>query len=72
MTVSGSKAVDGPGKGSLYFIDYMGTMAEVDYGCQGYCSNFVLSVLDREWRPNLTEAEALEIVNHCEEVLKKR
>ena len=61
-----------PGVGSLYYIDYMGTMSPVNYGCQGYCSNFVLSVLDREWREGLTKEEALEIISHCEQVLKKR
>jgi 20S proteasome alpha/beta subunit len=38
------------GEGSLYFLDYMGTMAKVPYALQGYCSNFCLSILDREWR----------------------
>ena len=31
----------------LYWIDYLGTMAEVPYGAHGYGSYFALSLLDR-------------------------
>ena len=32
---------------SLYYIDYMASSNKVNFGCHGYGSNFVLSILDR-------------------------
>jgi 20S proteasome subunit beta 4 len=50
---------------SLYHLDYMGTLHKVPYGAQGYASYFTLSIMDREYKENLTEAEAIAIVEHC-------
>jgi 20S proteasome subunit beta 4 len=33
-------------KPSLYWMDYLGTMQKVDYSGQGYCANFILSIMD--------------------------
>jgi len=43
---------------SLYYIDYMGTLQEVNFGVQGYASSFTLSIFDREWKEGMTEDEA--------------
>jgi 20S proteasome subunit beta 4 len=56
----------------LYFMDYMASLQKVNFGSQGYASNFCLSIFDREWRPNLTQAEALEVIEHCIGELKQR
>lgn len=41
-------APDGPkGRPSLYWIDYLGTIAEVPFAAHGYGSYFVLSLFDR-------------------------
>lgn len=50
---------------SLYYIDYLASSNKVNFGCHGAASNFVLSILDREWKQGLTEAEGLEIVRKC-------
>lgn len=50
---------------ALYFIDYMAALAKVTFGAQGHCSNFILSVFDREWRPDMTVDEGLEVVRKC-------
>ena len=34
---------------SLYFCDYMASLHKVPFGAHGYCSNFCLSIFDREW-----------------------
>mmetsp|Transcript_13361 Transcript_13361/g.27266 ORF Transcript_13361/g.27266 Transcript_13361/m.27266 type:complete len:209 (-) Transcript_13361:65-691(-) len=60
------------GEGTLFFLDYMGSMQSVNYGIQGYASNFALSVLDREWKEGLTKEQAIEIVDHCINVLDTR
>lgn len=40
------------GEASLYFIDYLGTMAKVPYGAHGYGAHFTLSTMDRMYRVN--------------------
>jgi 20S proteasome subunit beta 4 len=57
---------------SLYFIDYLAALAKVRFGAQGHCGNFVLSVFDREWRPNMTLDEGLEVIRKCIHELKTR
>lgn len=47
LLLGGYDAVDGA---SLYFIDYMGTKQKTDYAAHGYCSNFILSVMDRHYK----------------------
>lgn len=60
--MAGYDANTGP---SLYFIDYLASLAKVDFGAQGYAANFVLSVFDREWTPDMTEQQALEVIKKC-------
>lgn len=50
---------------SLYTMDYMAGMAKVSFGAQGYASNFVLSILDREWKADMTPEEGLEVIRKC-------
>ena len=50
---------------SLYFLDYMGALQKVPYGCQGYASNFCLSIMDRECNKNMTEEQAIAVVQKC-------
>jgi len=57
---------------SLYFMDYFASMAEVNYGVQGYAASFCLSIFDREWKEGLNEAQAMEIIDHCIDELKTR
>lgn len=47
---------------SLYWMDYMATLIKVNTGGTGYGSMFVLSLFDKLWHPNLTEAEALDMM----------
>ncbi|KAH8057560.1 threonine-type endopeptidase [Aureococcus anophagefferens] len=44
----------------------------VNFGCHGYGSNFVLSILDREWTEGLDEAAGLDIINKCIAELQTR
>lgn len=60
------------GDASLYWMDYLATMHKMNVGGTGYGSYFVLSMLDRLWRPKLTVAEALEMMEKgVAEVLKR-
>jgi 20S proteasome subunit beta 4 len=38
----------------------------------GYPAMFVTPVLDREWRPDLTEDEALVVLDHCIQAIRAR
>jgi 20S proteasome subunit beta 4 len=51
--------------GSLYHLDYMGTMHKVRHGAQGYAQHFVSSIFDKDWNANCTYEEALKIVEKC-------
>ena len=61
------------GKGaSLYFLDYLATLHSMNIAGYGYGSWFVLSMYDRMWHPDLTEAEALEMMRLGIEEVKNR
>ena len=63
---------DKPNDVHLYTIDYFGAMAKVSYGAHGYASNFILSVLDRDWRKDLNLNDAIDVVKKCIFELKTR
>ncbi|CAJ1895164.1 unnamed protein product [Cylindrotheca closterium] len=52
-------------KGSLYHLDYMGAMQKVKYGAQGYAQYFVSSIFDKDCTENMTEEDAVKIVEKC-------
>lgn len=56
---------EGAAEPSLFWIDYLGTLSQVNYGAQGYAAYFVSGLLDRSWRPKLSEADALDIIAKC-------
>jgi 20S proteasome subunit beta 4 len=57
---------------SLYFMDYLAALSKVNFGAQGYAANFVLSVLDRDWTPNVSLEEGLQLIRKCIHELKTR
>jgi len=57
---------------SLYWIDYLGTMQRVNYGVHGHAGYFSSATLDRYWKPNMSEAEALDLLSTCIAQLKTR
>lgn len=59
-------------KTHLYFMDYLGTMADVPYGAHGYGSYFVLSLLDRHHRPDMTREEGKVLIEKCFKEVQKR
>lgn len=59
-------------KSYLYWMDYLGTLGTVPYGAQGYGSNFVLGLLDRYHRPNMTVEEGVELLEKCVKEIQKR
>lgn len=60
------------GEVSLYVMDYLASLAKTNYGAHGYAANFILSVMDREWRKGITLAEGLDIAKKCIHELRTR
>ncbi|XP_076364844.1 proteasome subunit beta type-2-like isoform X2 [Tachypleus tridentatus] len=56
----------------LYFMDYLATMAKVPYAAHGYGSFFTLSILDRYYRPDMTEEDAVALLEQCRLEIQKR
>eukprot|EP00349_Pseudokeronopsis_sp_Brazil_P006744 CAMPEP_0202959128 /NCGR_PEP_ID=MMETSP1396-20130829/3399_1 /ASSEMBLY_ACC=CAM_ASM_000872 /TAXON_ID= /ORGANISM="Pseudokeronopsis sp., Strain Brazil" /LENGTH=189 /DNA_ID=CAMNT_0049677563 /DNA_START=14 /DNA_END=580 /DNA_ORIENTATION=+ len=56
---------DGEDEVALYTMDYLASMAKVNYGAQGYAANFVLSILDREWKPEMSQEDGMAVIRKC-------
>eukprot|EP00249_Psilotum_nudum_P010515 c22582_g1_i1 orf=423-1064(+) len=50
---------------SLYYIDYIATLHKLDKAALGYCSNFVLSTMDKYYRKDMSLEEAMVLVDKC-------
>ena len=59
-------------KSHLYYMDYLGTMAEVPYASHGHGSRFVLGILDRFHRPNMSREEGEELLAKCVREIQQR
>ena len=46
----------------LFWLDHLATMHPMNVAGTGYGSYFCLSMLDRHWKPDLTEEEALKLM----------
>lgn len=57
---------------SLYWMDYLGTSQKVNFGAHGYASNFVLSIMDSDWKEGMTLDEAKELMRKCIKELEVR
>lgn len=57
---------------SLYWLDYLATLHKVNTGGTGYGSYFTLSLFDKLWHPDLTEAEALSMMEKGIEEVRRR
>jgi 20S proteasome subunit beta 4 len=50
---------------SLYYIDYLGSLHKMPFTAQGYSAYFVLSTLDRLYRPDMDLETALQVMRAC-------
>mmetsp|Transcript_43966 Transcript_43966/g.71528 ORF Transcript_43966/g.71528 Transcript_43966/m.71528 type:complete len:217 (-) Transcript_43966:141-791(-) len=62
LLLGGYDSKEGP---SLYFMDYLASMTRLNTAAQGYGSFFVASVLDRDYRKNLSLEEGLALMDRC-------
>lgn len=57
---------------ALYWMDYLGTLAEVPFAAHGYGAMFTMGTLDRYHRPDMDLEEGLALLRKCIDELKKR
>lgn len=69
MLVAGYDEGKGP---SVYFMDHLAAMIKVEKSAHGYGSYFILSTLDRNWKPNMSVEEGLDLVRLCVKELETR
>lgn len=60
MLVAGFDEGEGP---SLYFLDYLSSCVKLPFAIHGYGSYFGLSICDRYYKKDLSEADALALLN---------
>jgi 20S proteasome alpha/beta subunit len=77
LLVAGMSYVDGEAmrpslQPCLYWLDNTGFMQRVPYGTHGYGSNFLWSILDRDYKPNMSKEEACSLLKSCFEQLRTR
>ncbi|CAE6420954.1 unnamed protein product [Rhizoctonia solani] len=66
-------APDGPkGRPSLYWLDYLGTIAEVPFAAHGYAAYFVMSLFDRYHNPQANLEEGIETLRRGIAEVQKR
>jgi 20S proteasome subunit beta 4 len=60
---------DGP---SLYYLDYMGSLQEVNFTAHGYAAYFCLSLLDRQYKGDLTQEDGVKLMKEVIGQLRTR
>ncbi|KAI9322460.1 nucleophile aminohydrolase [Dichotomocladium elegans] len=56
----------------LFWIDYLGAMASLPYGAQGYGAYFCTSLMDRYHHSDMNLEEGLDLLRKCIQELKTR
>lgn len=69
MLIAGYDETNGP---ELFFLDYLATLVKIPYAAHGYSSYFALSILDRYYKPDMSQEEAMDLVGKCADELKRR
>ncbi|KAF1996116.1 N-terminal nucleophile aminohydrolase [Amniculicola lignicola CBS 123094] len=59
-------------KPTLYWIDYLASLAPVPYAAHGYAQYYCLSLLDKHHHPDIDFAQGMKILRMCSEELKRR
>ena len=69
MLLAGWDKDDGPG---LYFMDYLGASTKANYSAHGYAGYFLLSTMDRHWKPGMSLEQAKELARICIKEMQTR
>lgn len=60
------------GEAKLYWMDYLGTLQQVNKGAHGYAAYFVNSVLDNDFRADMSLEEGRKAMKKCVTELRTR
>ncbi|XP_023017915.1 proteasome beta4 subunit [Leptinotarsa decemlineata] len=56
----------------LYYMDYLASVASVDYAAHGYGGYFSLSIMDRNYLKTLSKDQGYELLKECVKEVQKR
>ncbi|KAK3299388.1 nucleophile aminohydrolase [Chaetomium fimeti] len=59
-------------KPSLYWLDYLASLAPVPYAAHGYAQYYCLSLLDKHHQPDISLERGMELLRLCADELKRR
>ncbi|KAK6585786.1 hypothetical protein PZA11_000843 [Diplocarpon coronariae] len=57
---------------SLYWLDYLASLAPLPYAAHGYAQYYCLSILDKHHHPDISYEEGLKLLKLCTDELKRR
>ncbi|KAG4433793.1 putative proteasome subunit beta type-4 [Cadophora sp. M221] len=57
---------------SLYWLDYLASLAPLPYAAHGYAQYYCLSILDKHHHPDINYEEGLKLLRLCTDELKRR
>lgn len=69
LLIGGCTQQDGP---QLFWIDYLSALTKAPFAAHGYSAHFLLSLLDRHYRPGMDQVEVLALLKMCLRELKTR
>ncbi|EGG19568.1 proteasome subunit beta type 2 [Cavenderia fasciculata] len=59
-------------EGSIYYMDYLASMVKLDFACHGYAAYFLLGLLDRHHKKDMSFEEGMALLKMCTQELKTR
>jgi len=60
------------GTPSLYWLDYLASLAPLPYAAHGYAQYYCLSILDKHHHPDIDYEQGIKILRMCTDELKRR
>ncbi|GAM22369.1 hypothetical protein SAMD00019534_055440, partial [Acytostelium subglobosum LB1] len=69
LLIAGFDKETGP---ALFYMDYLGSLQKLDFGCHGYAAYFLLGLLDRHHKKDLTFEQGVELMHLCCKELQTR
>ncbi|KAL1493898.1 hypothetical protein ABEB36_009580 [Hypothenemus hampei] len=69
LLLAGFDEKEGP---QLYYMDYLASIAKVDYAAHGYGGYFSLSIMDRHYLKTMTPEQGYELLKKCVQEVHKR
>lgn len=60
------------GQPSLYWLDYLASLAQLPYACHGYAQYYCLSILDKHHQPDISMERGMQLLRLCTDELRRR